>query len=537
MKKLLNTIKTLFAKISGKAKTAAAKAAETPETQEAAHTATTAMSESMPMSGINGKKILKTLLRNYFILIAGTLFSLSLFVIYKFSAKDGNVSANLKLADYYMTGIPYFLDKNPEKAEEQLRKFIEKYVDLDTPEQDNFKKDIINSIKNLNQLNETQIKPEKNNSQYLGINVPGISRQRALWLQKKDTLNCAAVSELKKDAEDKESDTQIISQRDIGGLYLIGECVEKDIKKAEEYLAKAAKKGDVKAKRNLGIIYLENYAKKEKDAFYLLLNAAENGDGIAQSKIGFMYLNKKNYDTPFYIKFSKKRMDLYRIKKAEYWLRRSAEQGLSEGEFGLGLIYLYSYLEELRKYGDKTYSEVILPDPAEAEKWFKKSADQGHPDSALALADMYHDGIGVPQQEILSFSLLEKLSEEGNESAELRIASLYHTGDRLIRKDDVEALRRFTLLSNKGNVSAKSYLANMYATGNGVSQNYDAAYKLYKNLITEHGEYINLLNIMILYEHIINDNVNNNILSYFNLRKEIYSFIEEEINLNEKKDV
>ena len=122
MKTIIQKLKKLFAKISGNAKSSANKAAETPAAQEAAHTATTAMSESVPMSGLNKTKIFKTTLSLLVLRVLGIVFSVTIFGIYFFSANCGkNPKSYEKMGDAYNEGNAV-VKQNKEKAKENYEK-------------------------------------------------------------------------------------------------------------------------------------------------------------------------------------------------------------------------------------------------------------------------------------------------------------------------------------------------------------------------------------------------------------------------------
>ena len=49
---------------------------------------------------------------------------------------------------------------------------------------------------------------------------------------------------------------------------------------------------------------------------------------------------------------------------------------------------------------------------------FRKSAEQGHADAQFQLAQMYNDGVGVTQNDVLAIDWYRKAAEQGIASAQ-----------------------------------------------------------------------------------------------------------------------
>jgi len=83
----------------------------------------------------------------------------------------------------------------------------------------------------------------------------------------------------------------------LGQLYRLGQGVEIDPKKAEEYYLRAAYRDHIRAQRNLGVMYYfgrveqDSVGKDLKKAFFWLDSAAKLGDSRSQYMIGTMYYN------------------------------------------------------------------------------------------------------------------------------------------------------------------------------------------------------------------------------------------------------
>jgi TPR repeat protein len=112
---------------------------------------------------------------------------------------------------------------------------------------------------------------------------------------------------------------------------------------AECYL-KAAERGHIKAQVALGHLYFEGKGveKDDKKAFDWLHKAAEQGDSIAQYTIGLMYHDGDGVEQDY--------------SKALHWYQKSAGQGYYKAQYNLGHMYEkgngvpVDYQEMLRLY-------------------------------------------------------------------------------------------------------------------------------------------------------------------------------------------
>ncbi|KAJ3223367.1 hypothetical protein HK099_001243 [Clydaea vesicula] len=79
-----------------------------------------------------------------------------------------------------------------------------------------------------------------------------------------------------------------IGENKVAYCYLKGEGVIKDVKKAEQYFEKSAKKGQSDSQVQLALLFLEQ--NKEKDALQYFKLAAEQGNSTAENELGYCYL-------------------------------------------------------------------------------------------------------------------------------------------------------------------------------------------------------------------------------------------------------
>lgn len=96
---------------------------------------------------------------------------------------------------------------------------------------------------------------------------------------------------------------------------------------------------------------------------------ARKGDVDAQENLGLMYAKGKGVQAD--------------LVQAERWIRKAAERGLPEAQYNLGLM-------QVRGQG-------VPQNNAEALKWFKKSSEQGYTGAQYCLGVMYLQGLGVPR--------------------------------------------------------------------------------------------------------------------------------------------
>ena len=222
------------------------KKSESPEAQEAVHTATTAMSESAPMSGINGKKILKTLLSNIFTWIMLVSLSVTISVILKFSADNGNLVAQEQLADK---------SKNNEIAAAMRNQLIDEYHELDKKEQVKYNKAYKNAI-----------------------------RKRKIRDDKEEALGKECSKDIKNAAFNDHPESQFI----VGTWYAEGKCYPtKNIEEAKKFFMKSIEGGYGPAKISLGEIYESEGNINE--AIKLYKESAQNQNMRALYNIGKLY--------------------------------------------------------------------------------------------------------------------------------------------------------------------------------------------------------------------------------------------------------
>ena len=171
-----------------------------------------------------------------------------------------------------------------------------------------------------------------------------------------------------------------------------------DFKTALKHFKPLAKKGDINAQFNMGLMYEngDGVPKDDKKAVYWWTKSAEQGSMLAQYYLGELNYTLENYQ------------------QAIYWFEKSAEQGDSDSQFNLGAIYYDG--------------EIVPKDYKEAKYWLTKSAKQGHIYAQYSLGLMYHNGSGVPKNYKQAVYWYRKSAEHGVPDAQNNLGVMYEYG-------------------------------------------------------------------------------------------------------------
>ena len=70
--------------------------------------------------------------------------------------------------------------------------------------------------------------------------------------------------------------------------------------------------------------------------------------------------------------------------------------------------------------------------------WYRKAADQGFLASQMNLIGMYHEGLGIPKDNLMAFEWFKDLAVKGHVIAQYRLAEMYYQGENT-DKDYIEA--------------------------------------------------------------------------------------------------
>ena len=99
---------------------------------------------------------------------------------------------------------------------------------------------------------------------------------------------------------------------------------DKNVPEGVKYIRMAAERGDAKAQTQLAFMYIkgEGVPQDMKKAFDLYMQAAVQGDATAQYNVGIMYYFGKGVDKD--------------IDQSFIWYKKSAEQGHTNAQYNLG---------------------------------------------------------------------------------------------------------------------------------------------------------------------------------------------------------
>ena len=185
------------------------------------------------------------------------------------------------------------------------------------------------------------------------------------------------------------------AQINVGDFYKTGKGVDVDYEKALMWYEKALDKSGAKAKLKIGQLYLDGKGvkKDEAKAFSLLKESADEGNGMAMAFCGLLCRDGRGTDV--------------NKEKAYEWFKKSAEKGVANGKLCLARAYrngdgvaqqldkareLFKELAEIGNprgcylYGDMLEKgEGCDADINKAKVWFKKAADAGDKDAKAAL--------------------------------------------------------------------------------------------------------------------------------------------------------
>lgn len=262
--------------------------------------------------------------------------------------------------------------------------------------------------------------------------APQIRKDQFVQAHAQFERDTASLAQLRRQAASGDRSAQYM----LGVMYLKGDQVRKDPKKAAELVHEAAEGGYAKAQLHLAGLYAVGLGvpKNADKSVRWLRKAAAHGDTTAE-----VYL-ASDYQGGDGVPIS----DV----KAFKWFQRAALQGSVFAEDWVG-TYLY--------YGFKG----IPQRPVEAVAWWQKAAARGYGTAEDELGHAYFDGRGVPKNDTRAFEWFQKAAAQGVPDAESLLSTMYDSGIG-VQKDEVlayawinlAATQRGCALPNGGAASA-----------------------------------------------------------------------------------
>lgn len=275
------------------------------------------------------------------------------------------------------------------------------------------------------------------------------------------------------------------------GLYNIGMCyfdangVERDYKKAADYLRMSAQLGDQDSYTPLAQLYSQNkdYAqavywlrlgadagvaaaemelaehlrlglgvdKDLKRALALHISAASKGNVRSMYVLGVMHERGQGVDRNY--------------EKAAAFYSEAAEQQAPAAWESLGYLY------------DKGLG--LTKNPEKARALMKKAADVGRPYAQYYLGRMYRFGVGGPADLAAAITYFRKSADQGDPDSLTELAIMAANGQGM-DKDLAYARNLYEKAIDLGSTLAMNNLGDMYEIANGVEQDLPRAIELYR---------------------------------------------------------
>jgi hypothetical protein len=141
-----------------------------------------------------------------------------------------------------------------------------------------------------------------------------------------------------------------------------------------------------------------------------------------------------------------------------------------------------------RNLGNMYHEGLGVPqDYNEAIKWYRLAADQGHPSAQSNLANMYHEGEGLPRDDKEAVRWYCLAANQGHAPAQFNLGLMYEHGTEALAQNDTEAMRWFGLAAEQGYADAQFNLGVMYGKGQGVPPDYVQAH-MWFDLVSANGD-------------------------------------------------
>ena len=271
----------------------------------------------------------------------------------------------------------------------------------------------------------------------------------------------------------------------LADMYKEGQGVEKDCKKAMEFLEYSADNGNIWAMNKMGEIFeYGNYDGYDQEidfekALKCYRRAVENNYRGAESSIQrvlqVMYLKAENYRTGNngYEKNEEEAIKYYKLVAED----ESVEENLGR--------------DSCAKLGFIMCSNETEADDAEAVSWLEKATEKGDPAAAGNLALMYGKGQGVTQDYTKAMELLEWSAANGISGSMYTLGYVYEYGSYGQKADLEEALKWYETAAENNYEDAEESIQRVLQTIYDKAYNYtfgavdeEKAIKYYK-LIAE----------------------------------------------------
>lgn len=163
----------------------------------------------------------------------------------------------------------------------------------------------------------------------------------------------------------------------------------------------------------------------------------------------------------------------------------AALQALERGDFALATPALRTWAEAgdagaqfalARMYAN---GRGVPEDGKAAELWYRRAGRQGDTRALAELGRLYLDGKKIPQNSREALKLFEEAASKGSALGALELGLIYYEGG-VVTKDYELAFQHFQRAARNGSVAALDRLGQMTQRGYGTIPNIDAAIDLYR---------------------------------------------------------
>ena len=262
---------------------------------------------------------------------------------------------------------------------------------------------------------------QKDGSFFNLFNFSFFSKDKSLSSPTKNETQEEFLARMQQNAEQGNVDALLT----LGYMYLYGlNGVEMNYKKSFEYYSLAAQQGDSTAINNLGSMYYSGtgIAKNVIKAAELFAKAGNAGNIDAKLNLALIYLNDDN-------------VELKNSDEAIKLLKATAEKDHPVGKYLLG----YAYLKGIS----------VPKNNRKAVENIRFAADKGYDEAQYMIGYLYERGWGVPQNYNNALKYYNRSASQGNLSAIFMLGELYAHGQK-IEVDYYKAYIMYNLASFYG---------------------------------------------------------------------------------------
>lgn len=270
------------------------------------------------------------------------------------------------------------------------------------------------------------------------------------------------------------TDPTPISENNLGLCYATGNGTRASATQAIELFQKAADEGDVMAQYNLGAMLLEETQLDVKKAFEYLEKAAAKNNLLALKKLGDLYYTGK------YTNLSEERAFEYYQKAAQQtpttqnqmtdYFFQQQDEAFSEVLYIISQCYAYGKgVKQSAKDADIWAIKAAELSNKNAFEWLQKKVDANDPkDPAspaviLTVADGLFYAKGSKKNSEKAFTLYEKLAKQENIPAQKRLIE-YYLDTKNPKKDLEKGLALQEKIAKKGDAETQLNLGKYYLT-------------------------------------------------------------------------